>query len=116
MPSDLTIHPAATTAAAAQPEPPEPPNTKDLPVGAALTAAIPVMPTLTVNPETGIVVIDFRNEAGEIVSSIPTAQQLSAYREATSSPPSPIASDAVPPDAPRPDLPQSHPQGRQGEY
>jgi hypothetical protein len=113
MPSDLTIHPAASAAAAAQPEPP---NTKDLPVGAALTAAVPVIPTLTVNPETGIVVIDFRNEAGEIVSSIPTAEQLSAYREATSSPPSPIAPDAVAPDEAGPDLPQSHPQGRKGEY
>ena len=113
MPSDLTIHPAASAAAAAQPEPP---NTKDLPVGAALTPAMPVIPTLTLNPETGIVVIDLRNEAGEIVSSIPTAQQLSAYRDGTSSPPAPIASDTVAPDAPSPDLPQSHPQGRRGEY
>jgi hypothetical protein len=104
MPSDLTIHPTASAAAAAQPEPP---NTKDLPVGAALTPAMAVMPTLTVNPETGIVVIDFRNEAGEIVSSIPTAEQLSAYREATSSPPSPIAPDAVVPDEAGSDLPQS---------
>jgi len=101
MPSDLTIHAAASAAAAAQPD------TKDLPVGAALTPAMPVMPTLTVNSETGIVVIDFRNEAGEIVSSIPTAQQLSAYRDGTSSPPAPMASDAVAPDAPGPDLPQS---------
>lgn len=104
MPSDLTIHSAASAAAAAQPEPP---GTKNLPVGAALTPVIPVTPTLTVNPETGIVVIDFRNEAGEIVSSIPTAQQLSAYREGTSSPPTPIASGAIAPDAPSPDLPQS---------
>jgi hypothetical protein len=37
-------------------------------------------PTLELNAALGLVVIEFRNDAGAITSSIPTQQQLEAYR------------------------------------
>jgi hypothetical protein len=37
-------------------------------------------PTLQLNAALGLVVIEFRNDAGAITSSIPSQQQLNAYR------------------------------------
>ena len=37
-------------------------------------------PTLRLDASLGIVVIEFRNNAGEVASSIPTPQQLETYR------------------------------------
>ena len=37
-------------------------------------------PTLRLDAALGIVIIEFRNAAGEIADSIPTQQQLEAYR------------------------------------
>jgi hypothetical protein len=78
MPNDLTIRPAPGVPPV---QPPNSPVAKDAPAGPALTAVVPVTPILTLNPESGIVVVDFRNETGQVVSSIPTAQQLAAYRD-----------------------------------
>jgi hypothetical protein len=38
-------------------------------------------PTLALNAALGIVVIEFRNSAGSVVSTIPTAQQIRAYKQ-----------------------------------
>lgn len=91
MPSDLTIRPLSSLPPA-QPSPLQ--NTKlppaeVPPVGAALAAMVPQIPSIALNAEKGLVVIDFRNDAGTIVNSIPSAQQLAAY--AASQPPLPVA-------------------------
>jgi hypothetical protein len=77
MPSDLRIGAGPFV------PPPEPKATvhgTTPPVGTALAAVVPQNPSLTINPESGVVVIDFRNDAGKVINSIPTAQQLAAYR------------------------------------
>jgi hypothetical protein len=40
----------------------------------------PPSPTLRFDPAAGVLVIEFHNDAGEITNSIPTQQQLLAYR------------------------------------
>ncbi len=80
MPGDLTIQPSS-------PLPPVQPTPQDTklpamaapPVGPALAAVVPQIPSIALDPEKGIVVIDFRNDAGTIVNSIPSARQLAAY-------------------------------------
>lgn len=79
MPNDLTISgvgkPVAAPDAA---EPPQPSASASIePAGGG-----PVLPnpTLRLDAALGIVVIEFRNAAGEVASSIPTQQQLQAYR------------------------------------
>ncbi|MGH7071044.1 MAG: hypothetical protein ACREFO_13675 [Acetobacteraceae bacterium] len=49
------------------------------PVGPALAAVVPQIPSVALNPEKGVVVIDFRNDAGKLVNSIPSAEQLATY-------------------------------------
>lgn len=117
MPSDLTIGP--TLPPPVQPTPAETTSrtVPTPPVGAALAAVVPQIPSIALDAEKGVVVIDFRNDAGAIVNSIPTAQQLAAYAahppplpaqpasgsgEATTSP-----SDSSLP-APRPARPAPH--------
>lgn len=39
-------------------------------------------PSFHIDPALGLVVMEFRNEAGAVSSSIPTVQQLDAYRRA----------------------------------
>jgi hypothetical protein len=77
MPSDLRIG-SGPFVPPTKPKPAE--NGKIVPVGTALTAMVPQNPSLAINPESGVVVIEFRNDAGKVVNSIPTAQQLAAYR------------------------------------
>jgi hypothetical protein len=63
-------------------------------------------PTLQLNAALGLVVIEFRNDAGTVTSSIPSQQQLDAYRlwqtAGIGSPPNPGASDAGHASAPGP--------------
>jgi hypothetical protein len=40
----------------------------------------PPSPTLRFDPAAGVLVIEFHNDAGQITNSIPTQQQLEAYR------------------------------------
>jgi len=87
MPGDLTIRPLSPLPPA-QPAPSKAPVVPTPPVGAALAAVVPQVPSIALNAEKGVVVIDFRNEAGTIVNSIPTARQLAAY--AASQPPTPV--------------------------
>jgi hypothetical protein len=118
MPGDFTIRlsagaPPIEPAAPASTPDNAPDNTRNTPVGSALASVVPVNATLALDPEVGVVVIEFRNEVGTVVSSIPSAQQLTAYRDGVSSraaPTSPgaLASDAA--DAPGADLPPSQPK------
>lgn len=87
MPNDLTIRLSLIT----PPVEPAPQanateTDKETPVGSALASVVPVNATLALDPAAGVLVIELRNEVGDIVSSIPTAQQLTAYRDAVSHP------------------------------
>jgi hypothetical protein len=86
MPNDLSIQavaqpntgnsgaaPVKPAAIAAPVEPTAPPAT-------APAATASPNPTLALNAALGLVVIEFRNSAGAVVSSIPTAQQIQAYQ------------------------------------
>jgi hypothetical protein len=59
----------------------------------------PPSPTLRFDPAAGVLVIEFHNDAGEITNSIPTQQQLEAYRShaGSAAPPAtpPAAANAV---------------------
>jgi hypothetical protein len=78
MPNDWTI---AGVGGPAGPSVPDPPQAKadatPEPVGGG--SALP-NPTLRLDPSLGIVVIEFLNSAGQVANSIPTQQQLEAYR------------------------------------
>lgn len=79
MPNDLAISGVRTllgSADAAEPTQPSG-NATIEPMGGG--SALP-NPTLRLDAALGIVVIEFRNAAGEIADSIPTQQQLEAYR------------------------------------
>jgi|YNPMSStandDraft_1061717.scaffolds.fasta_scaffold19408_2 hypothetical protein len=39
-------------------------------------------PSLSVDPVTGLVVMEFRNLSGEVTGTVPTARELAAYRAA----------------------------------
>jgi len=103
MPNDLSIQavaPAITGNAGVAPA-------RSAAVAASVARTTPLPspspnPTLELNAALGLVVIEFRNAAGAVVSTIPTTQQLEAYRlwqeSGTGSPPSLGASmaNAVP--------------------
>ncbi|MBN8891101.1 MAG: hypothetical protein BGP12_21065 [Rhodospirillales bacterium 70-18] len=79
MPNDLTVSrlgapPSTGEAASAAPAAPRPP-----PAGQADSAGLP-NPTLRLDPALGMVVIEFRDRHGAVTTSIPTQQQLDAYR------------------------------------
>jgi hypothetical protein len=78
MPNDWTI---AGVSAPAGPPVADPPQAKagttiEPPGGGS---ALP-NPTLLLDPSLGIVVIEFRHNVGQVANSIPTQQQLQAYR------------------------------------
>jgi hypothetical protein len=85
MSSDLSVPRIAATAAAgevARPHggaPAEKPHADKPGAHPAASKALP-NPTLRLDPGLAIVVIEFRDEAGAVRSSIPTEQQLDAYR------------------------------------
>jgi hypothetical protein len=79
MPSDLAISAIGAS-------PPER-DVSETPRPAATAASVPIdsspgspSPTLALNAALGIVVIEFLGKSGAITSSIPTQQQLEAYR------------------------------------
>ena len=81
MPNDLSIQ------ALAQPNPgsaataPAKPAVAAAPVEQTThTATDAPNPTLALNAALGLVVIEFRNTAGAVVSTIPTTQQIQAYQ------------------------------------
>lgn len=81
MASDLTILSVPLPPPAETPIHTNAPNTR--PVGTALGAVAPQNATFELAPGLGILVIQFRNEVGQLVDSIPTAAQLAAYRHGT---------------------------------
>jgi len=66
-------------------------------------------PTMELNAALGLVVIEFRNDAGAVTSSIPTQQQLEAYRlwQVSGSGPAPSLGPAALDAAPVPGSPTS---------
>jgi hypothetical protein len=84
MPNDWTI---AGVGAPAGPSVADRPQakaeTRIEPSGSA--SALP-NPTLRLDASLGIVVIEFRNNAGEVANSIPTQQQLEMYRVRSEAP------------------------------
>lgn len=78
MPNDWTIAGVGPSSGPAVADPPQAkPSATIEPVGGG--SALP-NPTLRLDASLGIVVIEFRNNAGEVANSIPTQQQLEAYR------------------------------------
>ncbi len=61
-----------------------PPNTALAGVAeaGAAAAAIAPNPALRMDPELGLVVLEFRDVRGEVAASIPTSRELDAYRRA----------------------------------
>lgn len=112
MPNDFTIGSLPSLPPAHTPPVAEtrPPPVRLTPVGPALAAVVPQIPSVALNSEKGVVVIDFRNDAGKLVNSIPSAEQLATYgadparlpvtQAPAPSPPDPPKSGAAPP-APR---------------
>lgn len=99
MPSDLTVSriPAASPAGGeTRPPPPPPRDPTATPAGTAMPN-----PSLRLDPALSMVVIEFRDDSGAVRSSIPSQQQLDAYRawERSNTGPPPRAGTApeVPP-------------------
>jgi hypothetical protein len=81
MPNDLSIQAAAPASIGAGGVVPVKSAATAAPVEHATSLPSPSPnPTLELNAALGLVVIEFRNSAGAVTSSIPTAQQLEAYR------------------------------------
>lgn len=100
MPNGFTIGPISSSPPVHPPPAQEtrPSSLGLTPVGPALAAVVPQIPSVALNPEKGVVVIDFRNDAGKLVNSIPSAEQLATY--GAGPPPLPVSAT---PAATRPD-------------
>jgi hypothetical protein len=79
MPNDLTISGVRTPFGSTESVEPAQPSGNATIEPARSGSALP-NPTLRLDAALGIVVIEFRNTSGEIANSIPTQQQLEAYR------------------------------------
>jgi hypothetical protein len=78
MPNELTI--PAVPPSVGVTDPPQAGKTP-APVAAAPTPAQPFAnPSLRLDPSLGLVVIEFRNDAGAVTRSIPSQRQIDAYR------------------------------------
>ena len=96
MPNELTIQPInplpASGEAATEPKTDHlasPPANQTAPPAQSYTN-----PALRLDPALGLIVIEFRNDAGSITSTIPSERQLEAYR---------MHQEAVPGETPRRD-------------
>lgn len=77
MPNDLSIQAVAQPSTGNSGAAPVKPAATAAPVEPTAPAATASPnPTLALNAALGLVVIEFRNSAGAVVSSIPTAQQI----------------------------------------
>ncbi len=56
-------------------------------------------PSLRLDPALGLVVIEFRNESGAVTRSIPSQQQMDAYKQHEQTPPGPDGPPAEEPKA-----------------
>ena len=55
---------------------------------AAPAGADPASPPAGLTPDFTVVVLELRNAQGAVVTTVPSAQQLAAYRNGTATPPS----------------------------
>lgn len=79
MSNELTIPPVRTTATTT--DAPKAPPTKPARVEPPAAAAKPhVNPSLRLDAELGLVVIEFRNDDGALTATIPSERQIQAYR------------------------------------
>jgi len=84
MSSDISVtrtivQPASVESARERPPPPVQPFPADR-SPEKLAPLAPPNPSLRLDPELEIVVLEFRDEAGQVRNTIPTEQQLAAYR------------------------------------
>lgn len=79
MPHDMTI--PAVQAVTTNPDPPQARSPGSKPAEPLPTASSPyVNPTLRLNAELGLVVMEFRDESGALTATIPSERQIEAYR------------------------------------
>jgi hypothetical protein len=104
MPSDLTVPRVAAATAVSGERPPALPARPPVADGVAPAGSALPNPTLRLDAGLAMVVIEFRDESGAVRSSIPSQQQLDAYRawERSKTGPPPRGAPAVA-DAPAPD-------------
>ncbi len=82
MPSDLNVKALGPVLGTSE-NPAEPKPEKFTPPAQAPPTQPPVIvanPSLRFDPVSGLVVIEFHDEAGDVTTSIPTLRQLEAYR------------------------------------
>jgi len=84
MPNDWTI--AGVGPPAGPPVADRPQAKSEATIEPAGSASALPNPTLRLDASLGIVVIEFRNNAGEVANSIPTQQQLEMYRMRSEAP------------------------------
>jgi len=79
MPNDLTIPAVQATTSS-----PDPPKSRSAPAAKAEPQAAPprpyVNPTLRLDAALGLVVMEFRDDAGTLTATIPSERQIEAYR------------------------------------
>jgi len=83
MPTDLSVQAVGPVVGASE-NPAQPKPETFTPPAQAPPQPIPVLipnPALRFNAALGLVVIEYRNAAGDVTTSIPTLRQLEAYRQ-----------------------------------
>lgn len=80
MPSDLTVPRVAAATAVAGERPPALPARPPVAEGGAPAGSALPNPTLRLDAGLAMVVIEFRDDSGAVRSTIPSQQQLDAYR------------------------------------
>jgi hypothetical protein len=80
MPSDLTVPRIASATAVSGERPPSVPSRPPVAAEGAVAGSALPNPTLRLDAGLAMVVIEFRDESGAVRSSIPSQQQLDAYR------------------------------------
>lgn len=81
---------------------PRPPAPAAAPSGAAGGAPMP-SPRLRLDPELGLVVLEFRDLEGQVERTFPSKRELAAYHQGAHPPPGrPVAKDAAPTAAAQP--------------
>jgi hypothetical protein len=98
MPSDLTVPRIASATAVSGERPPSVPSRPPVAAEGAVAGSALPNPTLRLDAGLAMVVIEFRDESGAVRASIPSQQQLDAYRawERSKTGPPPRGAPAAP--------------------
>lgn len=99
MPTDLSVQAVGPVLGSSE-NPAQPKPETFTPPAQAPPAPAPVMvanPTLRFDAASGLVVIEYHDEAGDVTTSIPTLRQLEAYRQWNRPLPGQAAGPAVQP-------------------